>query len=369
MRLTIPGIALVAGFALMIFAVLTFNHPPVRAIERGAPGVGMQVEYNPSQLAALQKANMMPAILPAAAPGGPLAGNVYKNVQVLKNVPVGSFVRLMVSMTNWIAPQQGCGYCHVAGNFAADTKYTKVVARRMLQMTMAVNADYQTHVGAVGVTCYTCHRGNPVPVHWFSGPQPGMSVGVAESDMGKNLPAAAADFSSLPSDPFTPFLLGNPAPIRVEGTTALPTGNRQSIKQTDWTYALMMHYSTALGVNCAFCHNTRAFGDWSESTPQRVKAWYGLRMVRDLNLNYMVPLTPVFPADQRGPLGDVAKINCATCHLGVYKPMFGAKMAASFPELEGPSQVSATGSALSAPPMAPPMPMGTTAPATNGAKP
>jgi photosynthetic reaction center cytochrome c subunit len=239
----------------------------------------------------------------------------------------------MVSMTAWVAPQQGCNYCHVAGNFASDAKYTKVIARRMLQMTIAVNTSYKDHVGAVGVTCYTCHRGQPMPSQvWFTGVTPGSGAGLAESQMGKNLPTLTG--GSLPSDPFTPFLLNNDN-IRVSGSTALPSGNRQSIKQTDWTYALMIHYSSALGVNCEFCHNSRAFNDWTQSTPQRVTAYYAEGMLRDLNRNYMVPLTGTFPAAQLGPSGDVAKINCATCHQGAYKPLFGAAMAAQFPPLEG----------------------------------
>ena len=39
--------------------------------------------------------------------------------------------RLMVSMTAWVSPQQGCTYCHKAGeDFSADSLYTKVVSRR-----------------------------------------------------------------------------------------------------------------------------------------------------------------------------------------------------------------------------------------------
>ncbi|MFM7972662.1 MAG: photosynthetic reaction center cytochrome c subunit family protein, partial [Betaproteobacteria bacterium] len=67
--------------------------------------------------------------------------------------------------------------------------------------------------------------------------------------------------------------------------------------------------------------------------PQRTTAWYGIRMVRDLNLEYMEDLTSVFPAERKGPLGDVAKVNCATCHQGAYKPLYGAKMAKDHPEL------------------------------------
>lgn len=331
---SIPGLALVGVFVTCIIAVLTFQRPPVDVVSTGGPGIGMQTLFNPASVNKALGINQAPAILPSID-AGPPAGTVYKNVQVLQNVSTGAFGRLMVSMTQWVAPQQGCGYCHVAGNFASDAKYTKVVARRMLQMTIAVNTTYSDHVGNVGVTCYTCHRGNNNPANiWFTGVVPGSGPALAESDMGKNLPAPAINGSSLPSDPYTPFLL-NHDNIRISGSTALPTGNTASIKNAEWTYALMMTYSQALGVSCEYCHNSRAFNDWTQSTPQRVRAFYAEAMLRDLNSNYMVPLTPLFPAALKGPSGDVAKINCATCHQGVYIPLYGAKMATHFPPLEG----------------------------------
>jgi photosynthetic reaction center cytochrome c subunit len=331
----IPAIGIAATLAVLILCFLTFQRPPVDVISTGAPGVGMQVLYNPAQLNAALGINQAPKALPPID-AGPAAGTVYKNVQVLTGVSAGAFGRLMISMTQWVAPAQGCGYCHVAGNFASDAKYTKVVARRMLQMTIATNVTYANHVGSTGVTCYTCHRGmnNPSNI-WFKGEVPGSAPGLVEADMGKNLPAANVNSSSLPSDPYTPFLLGGDN-IRVSGSTALPEGiNPASVKNTEWTYALMMTYSQGLGVSCEFCHNSRAFNDWSQSTPQRVTAFYAEAMLRSLNGDYMVPLTGVFPAALKGPSGDVAKIDCATCHQGVYKPLFGAKMAAGFPALEG----------------------------------
>jgi photosynthetic reaction center cytochrome c subunit len=331
----LPGAALFGAFILCLIAVNSFSRPPVDVISTGDPGTGMQLLYNPAGVAKALGMNKAPPVLPQINVGPP-ASTVYKNVQVLKNVPTGSFTRLMVSMTGWVAPQQGCTYCHVAGNFASDAKYTKVVARRMLQMTIAANTTYANHVGATGVTCYTCHRGAPVPSQiWFTGVTPGSGAGMAETNMGKNLPAKVVDGSSLPWDPYTPFLLNN-TPIRISGSTALPVGkNPSSLKQTEWTYALMMTYAQALGVNCEFCHDSRAFNNWDESTPQRVKAFYAEAMVRDMNNLFMVPLTSTFPASLHGPNGDVAKIDCATCHQGVYKPLFGAQMAVQFPPLEG----------------------------------
>jgi photosynthetic reaction center cytochrome c subunit len=57
-------------------------------------------------------------------------------------------------------------------------------------------------------------------------------------------------------------------------------------------------------------------------------------MARDLNNEYLNSLTDVFPAHRKGELGDVAKVNCATCHQGAYKPLYGAQMAKDFPELQ-----------------------------------
>jgi photosynthetic reaction center cytochrome c subunit len=138
--------------------------------------------------------------------------------------------------------------------------------------------------------------------------------------------------SSLPYDPFTPFL-EQANTIRVQGITALRTTNMSSMKQTEWTYALMMNFSQSLGVNCTYCHNSRSFTDWDQSTPQRATAWYGIRMVRDLNTNYLDPLHGTLPPARLGPEGDSPKVNCATCHNGVYKPLFGVSMAKDFPEL------------------------------------
>ena len=117
---------------------------------------------------------------------------------------------------------------------------------------------------------------------------------------------------------------------------ALPTtGMGSSIQSTEDTYALMMSISKGLGVNCTFCHNTREFGQWSESTPQRVTAWHGIQMVRNLNTEYLDPLKDVFPATRLGPLGDGPKLNCATCHQGANKPLLGVSLAKDYPELGG----------------------------------
>jgi photosynthetic reaction center cytochrome c subunit len=55
-----------------------------------------------------------------------------------------------------------CGYCHVEHANEKDDKKTKVTARKMINMMMAINRD--NFEGHREVTCYSCHRGSAEPV-------------------------------------------------------------------------------------------------------------------------------------------------------------------------------------------------------------
>lgn len=89
-----------------------------------------------------------------ADPSGDRAGAIYQNVQVLKDLSDDQFNQFMASITEWVAPETGCNYCHNPENMASDEVYQKVVARRMIQMTQAINVDWKPHVAETGVTCY-----------------------------------------------------------------------------------------------------------------------------------------------------------------------------------------------------------------------
>ncbi|MBX9859935.1 MAG: photosynthetic reaction center cytochrome c subunit [Sphingomonas sp.] len=325
----------VIGGAALTLAGCEIGHKKLE--QTGFRGTGGDQIIAASRLVA-QPVPAPPFALPAD--GGPTAGETYQNVQVLKGVSAERFNYLMASMNNWVAPQTGdpakvgCNYCHNPENMASDEKYTKVVARRMLQMTQNINANWSTHVKGTGVTCWTCHRGNAVPQYkWAIAPDPGGRV--MGNKHGQNTPAATVAFASLPYDPFTPYIKGAQT-VRVQGTVPLPTGKPgASIAHTEQTYALMMHMSSALNVNCTFCHNTDSFSSWSNSRPQRVGAWYGIRMVRQANDQYINPLASVFPAYRKGPHGDPYKVNCSTCHQGLNKPLGGVSMLADYPMLVG----------------------------------
>ncbi|MCK7575063.1 MAG: photosynthetic reaction center cytochrome PufC [Chromatiales bacterium] len=337
-QLTLPAVAVVASVVL-----LGCERPPPETVQLGYRGVAMEQNYNPRLLEASLKENLPLESLPAAAPGGPKVSDVYENVQVLGDLSVAEFTRTMVAVTTWVAPKEGCNYCHVPGNWASDDIYTKVVSRRMFEMTRAANSDWKQHVAVngTGVTCYTCHRGNPVPKYvWVTDPGPNQPSGVTPT--GQNYASKTVAYAALPLDPYTPFL-DQANEIRVIGQTALPAGNTTSLKQAEWTYGLMMQISDSLGVNCTFCHNSRAFYDWQQSTPQRTTAWHAIRHVRDINQNYIWPLNDVLPASRKGPYGDPFKVGCMTCHQGAYRPLYGAQMAKDYPALyaEDPAEAEA----------------------------
>ncbi len=341
------GVSISALIVLFLTLAMLFRagweRPPMQSEQLGYRGLGMVETDNPRTAAARAALNAVPAATPAVPAGSPPATSVYKNVQVLNDLGVGEFTRLMVAITAWVSPQEGCNYCHNPSDLAADVP-NKVVARRMIEMTRHINSGWKNHVADTGVTCYTCHRGQPVPAYvWTTDPGQPHGSRFAGNRAGQNAPAVSVGLTSLPMDPFAPFLTKGGGEIRVQSAAALPAGRGAgtSIQQTEATYGLMMHISQSLGANCTFCHNTRSFFDWDSSTPQRATAWHGIRMVRELNGAYLEPLAKAFVPGRLGPLGDAPKLNCGTCHQGEHKPLLGANMLKDYPELAAKGKVAA----------------------------
>jgi photosynthetic reaction center cytochrome c subunit len=190
-------------------------------------------------------------------------------------------------------------------------------------------------VKGTGVTCYTCHGGNAIPTYNWARLEP-EAMKLRGRKFGQNTPNKAVGYASLPSNIYEPYF-ERAADIRVESTDAYRvTPKGASLRTTEHTYGLMMRFSGALGVNCTYCHNSQNFGDWKSSTPQRVQAWYGIRMVRNINNNHITPITSLFPANRLGSQGDPYKVNCMTCHQGVNKPLGGVSMLKDHPALAGP---------------------------------
>lgn len=92
---------------------------------------------------------------PSHAPGG--NHPAPKNLKILKPEEVmGAMHTFRVSLG------VQCTFCHVQGNFAADEKPEKEMARTMLTMVRDINSKYLD--GKAQVSCYTCHRGATEPV-------------------------------------------------------------------------------------------------------------------------------------------------------------------------------------------------------------
>ena len=92
------------------------------------------------------------------------AEEVFKNVQVLKGIPVNEFMGTMGVFS--AALGMSCEDCHAANdskweNYALDTSERKRTARRMVAMMFGINKAY--FGGRQVVTCYSCHRGGDKP--------------------------------------------------------------------------------------------------------------------------------------------------------------------------------------------------------------
>ncbi|RJS92090.1 photosynthetic reaction center cytochrome PufC [Salinisphaera sp. Q1T1-3] len=331
---------------LVFFMLFTagWDRPPMKSVQTGYRGGGQSLVYNPRKVSDQMAATDFQNAPPKASSGGPRAGAVFENVQVLRNLSVGQFLRQMQGMANAVAPDQGCSYCHANGNYASDKLYTKRVARRMLQMTREINTKWAAHVDGVGVTCYTCHRGNNVPENVWAN----KVAGVTQEGSGKLPPSKENGYASLPSDLYHAYLQMDKS-INVQSNYAMPNGAKSDIQDTEGVFGLMIHMSNALGVNCSFCHNSRAFSSWEgQGRPHKIRAWYGIHMLRELNETYMDSLADTFPPSQKGPDGKPFGINCETCHQGVYKPLYGQKVIADYPALAVPDNSGGNGKPIPA---------------------
>jgi len=100
----------------------------------------------------------------AQAQSPQLSEQVFKNIQVLKGIPVSEFMETMGFFSASLGVN--CTYCHVqeaGGNWAkyADDNAHKQMARRMVLMMQSMNkANFG---GRRALTCYSCHRGDERP--------------------------------------------------------------------------------------------------------------------------------------------------------------------------------------------------------------
>ena len=106
------------------------------------------------------------------AQGGQAQGGQARTPQNLQVLPKDMTLQQVQQTMRGFTAALGveCSHCHVGGmqDRAKDDNPKKVLARKMLQMTMALNKDLASvgdpaPAGASKVTCFTCHRGQLKP--------------------------------------------------------------------------------------------------------------------------------------------------------------------------------------------------------------
>jgi outer membrane lipoprotein-sorting protein len=93
-----------------------------------------------------------------------MAEEVFKDIQILKGIPVDEFMDTMGFISASLS--LNCTDCHGPGAASSWAKYAdntplKQTARRMMRMVAALNKD--NFAGARAVTCFTCHGGSRTP--------------------------------------------------------------------------------------------------------------------------------------------------------------------------------------------------------------
>lgn len=92
------------------------------------------------------------------------AGESFKNVQVLKDIPASQFMPNMFFFSEALGV--GCEHCHVTSDSGPwpldkDDKKEKQTAREMIKMMRSINDGFFS--GRPEVSCATCHQGHPEP--------------------------------------------------------------------------------------------------------------------------------------------------------------------------------------------------------------
>lgn len=323
----VGGAAIIAATALVALG----QPGATDTLQTGPRGTGMGITKRVARLEtpdpsiAAFEATVTQPVPPANAV------RVSTGEEELANLSQENYDRLLTAMRAWTG---------IPDLLEDPENYQSTVARRMIAMTRNINENWDGHVnanGEVGVTCITCHRGQPVPSDvWFLATP---TVRAAQGwSANQNRVTALSSYTSLPSDALEKYLIDGET-IGVHDLESRAAGipgqdGYPGIQNAERTYGLMNYFANSLGVNCTFCHNTRAFYDGAQVTPQWATASLGIAMVQELNAEYLLPLADVLPSERLGAVhGDAPKVACATCHKGEQQPLQGTNVIANYPEL------------------------------------
>ena len=178
-----------------------------------------------------------------------------------------------------------CTYCHVQGDFAADSNPKKDIARKMISMVRLVDTSFPSSAGVFPdgyheVDCLTCHRGSAKPE--TKAPSKFYNL---ENIAGRNVRGDGKPGVSLK-------LL--PPDTNVHGADSL-----------------MGDFRDALNVDCGYCHGGGKPLE-TDINPRKDIARKMIMLVRQINANF--PGTGVFPVGNQ-------EVTCYTCHRGDPHPV------------------------------------------------
>ena len=136
--------------------------PPAGGPPAGPPGAGPGAPASPPAWAAENEQYVAEVQKAIAGKEDKPAKEVFKNVQMLGDVPAARLLRTMQGFARSLGV--ACTKCHVAGEWDSDQKDDKGVTRDMMKMTRAINDDYVKKIAAIqddhpNVGCAMCHRG------------------------------------------------------------------------------------------------------------------------------------------------------------------------------------------------------------------
>jgi molybdate transport system substrate-binding protein len=242
---------------------------------------------SPEAAALLRKSAMEPSVALAAqqaggrgaAPGASPA-NPPKNLKLL--APNTEIRFVMQSFNEALGVQ--CTYCHVQGDFAADTNPKKEIARKMITMARLIDTSFPSSAGVFPdgyheVDCSTCHRGSVKPET-----------------------VASRKFYNRGNS------LGEPAPAQRPGVSLKLLPPDTHVHGAD---SLMGEFRDALSVDCNYCHGGGKPQEW-DLNPRKDMARKMILLVRQINAQ--LPGTGVFPVGEQ-------KVTCWTCHRGDTHPV------------------------------------------------
>lgn len=204
---------------------------------------------------------------------------IFRNVLVLHDMTSQRFIGAMHGMEKAIGGD--CLSCHVEKKFASDEKDEKRTARKMLLMSQRLNAEF--FHGRLGLSCYTCHRGEEHPE---SEPE-GLKEKLAAMSLPSGLPEIPPEAKRADEVYKNLQLLGGLPPKLL--------------------VPVMQQVSLSLGQRCDACH---VAGDWaSDEKKEKKTARHMIAMVESAN------------AELFGQIHDDDAVTCWTCHRGEEHPV------------------------------------------------